>query len=478
MRLRRCRAPLALAVLALAPAAGAHPGSATHPLRVAPDGRHLVDADGRPFLYLADTAWQLFHRLTREEADRYLRDRAEKGFTVVQAVVLGLDGIAVPNAYGERGLLENDPRTPNERYFAHVDWIVDRAGALGMTVAMLPSWGDVWHSRQNEPGPRVFDEENGLVYGRFIGRRYRDRPVIFVLGGDRNVETPGDLAVVRALAAGLRETAPAHLITYHPRGPGRSSDVLHGEAWLDFDMIQSSHAGRGPDTGVNVAHDRALDPPKPTLDGEPRYEALIVGFYNNGHDPALRFDDYDVRVAAYRSLLAGAAGHTYGNNNVWQMWSPGRESALGAGTPWYEALDHPGAFQMGHLRRLFESRPWQKLEPAQDLLMGPNLPGEGFVRAALASDRSFAFVYSPRGEPVAVDQGRLGAVDVTAWWFDPRYGRAYAVHTGVGTAVQFFTPPSSGRGCDWVLVLDDAGRGFDPPGTAPNPGLREDGAGR
>jgi len=439
--------------------------AAEHPLRVSADRRHLVDARGEPFLYLADTAWQLFHRLTREEAEAYLADRARKGFTVVQAVALGLDGLDVPNAYGEHGLVSKDPRRPNEAYFAHVDWIVERAGALGLTVGLLPSWGDVWHSRQNAPGPKVFDAASALAYGRFVGRRYRARPVIFILGGDRNPETEADREIVRAMAAGIRETAPERLITYHPRGPGRSSDVFHREDWLDFDMIQSSHAGRGADTGLFVEHDRALSPPKPTLDGEPRYEAIIVGFYNQGADPALRYDDYEVRLSAYRALLAGAAGHAYGNNNVWQMWTPDRKPELGANTPWHEALDHPGAFQMGHLRRLLESRPWQELEPAQDLVLGANAAGDGFVRAALAADRSFALVYSPRGETVSVDQARLGAVDVTSWWFDPRYGRAYKLHTGVGTGIQFFTPPSSGRGCDWILVLDDASRGFPAPGA-------------
>jgi len=434
------------------------------PLRVAEDGRHLVDGEGRPFLYLADTAWQLFHRLTREEAVRYLDDRAAKGFTVIQAVVLGLEGLDVPNAYGELGLIDHDPRRPNPAYFAHVDWVVEQAAARGLVVGMLPTWGDVWHSRQNRPGPKVFDAANAGDYGRFIGRRYRGRPVIFILGGDRNAETPEDYAIVRALAAGIEAEAPENLITYHPRGPGRSSDFFHQDTWLDFDMIQSSHTGRGADTGVNVEHDRGLQPAKPTLDGEARYEAVIVDFYNRGADPALRFDDYDVRLAAYRAMLAGAAGHTYGDNDVWQMWVPGREPAIGANTPWYQALDHPGAFQMGHLRRLFESRPWEKLEPAQGFVVDPKQPWAGYVRAAVASDGSFAFIYSPRGEPIAVDQSRLGALDVTSWWFDPRYGRAYPIHTGVGTAVQFFTPPSSGRGCDWVLVLDDASRGFPPPG--------------
>ena len=106
------------------------------------DGRHLVQADGRPFFYLADTAWSLFHRLTREEADLYLRNRAAKGFTVIQAVALSEnDGLRTPNAYGERPLLENDPRRPNEKYFAHVDWVVDRAAELGLTVAHAPHLG-------------------------------------------------------------------------------------------------------------------------------------------------------------------------------------------------------------------------------------------------------------------------------------------------------------------------------------------------
>jgi hypothetical protein len=293
---------------------------------VSADGRHLVQADGRPFFYLADTAWSLFHRLNREEADIYLRNRAAKGFTVIQAVALSEnDGLRTPNAYGERPLVENDPRRPNEKYFAHVDWVVDRAGELGLTVALLPTWGDKWHSRQNEPGPKVFnDAATARDYARFIGRRYGSRSVIFVLGGDRNVETAEDLALTRAFAEGLKETAPKTLVTYHPRGPGRSSDALHREPWLDFNMIQSSHTGRGSDNGGNVEHDRALEPPKPTLDGEPRYEALTVDFYMRGANPAVRFDDSDVRMAAYRALLAGAAGHTYGNNSIWQMWAPGR----------------------------------------------------------------------------------------------------------------------------------------------------------
>lgn len=51
-------------------------------LRVTANHRWLEHADGRSFLWLGDTAWELFHRLTREEACLYLSNRAAKGFTV------------------------------------------------------------------------------------------------------------------------------------------------------------------------------------------------------------------------------------------------------------------------------------------------------------------------------------------------------------------------------------------------------------
>jgi hypothetical protein len=57
-------------------------------LKVSPNHRFLMYADGTPFFYLGDTAWELFHRLTLQESKRYLDDRAGKNFNVIQAVVL------------------------------------------------------------------------------------------------------------------------------------------------------------------------------------------------------------------------------------------------------------------------------------------------------------------------------------------------------------------------------------------------------
>jgi hypothetical protein len=262
-------------------------------LRVSPNQRFLEYQDGTPFFYLGDTAWEVFHLLNREEVDQYLRNRAEKGFTVIQAVVLAeLGGLEAPNAYGHRPITGKDPTRPNEPYFEHVDYVVERAEALGLVIGMLPTWGSLWKSSG------IFTPDRARIYGRFLGERYRSKPIIWILGGDHNPETDGERAILDAMAHGIKEGDKGrHLITFHPRGPGLSSDYFHKANWLDFNMFQSSHAARDHDNGLFAEHDYQLRPPKPTLDGEPRYEDIPVGFYNAGVNPDQRFDDYDVRQA-------------------------------------------------------------------------------------------------------------------------------------------------------------------------------------
>jgi hypothetical protein len=432
-------------------------------LRISADGRRIIHADGAPFFWLGDTAWELLHRLTREEADVYLRDRAQKGYSVIQTVVLAeRDGLRTPNAYGDVPLLDHDPTRPNGAYFEHVDYVVRRADSLGLYVGMLPTWGDKFN-KQWGIGPEVFTPQNAQVYGRFLGRRYRDAPIIWILGGDRNPEDDEDLAIIRAMATGLRQGAGGtHLITYHPQGGGASFQWFHDDDWLDLNLFQSGHGTVDNRNYERTAEGYALEPAKPVIDGEPRYEDHPVNWNpENGW-----FDAFDVRQAAYWSVLAGAAGHTYGNHNVWQMLAPGRDPISSARTPWREALGHPGAAQMGFMRRLFLSRPFLDLIADQATLVDEPSDGPAHVRAARGRDGSYLFVYTPTGRPVTVDLTFLSDTTGRAWWFDPRTGTAMEIGTFARTAEQLFDPPGEeARGNDWVLVIDAASRMYPPPGS-------------
>lgn len=442
------------------------------PLRVSQDGRYLEHADGTPFFWLGDTAWELFHRLTREEADLYLEDRRGKGFTVIQAVALAeLDGLNTPNPYGHTPLVENDPTRPDVReglrndYWDHVDFVVDRAAQKGMYIGLLPTWGDKFNKKWGV-GPEVFTPENARVYGRFLGERYREKPIIWILGGDRNPDDEEDLAITRAMAAGIEEGAGgAPLMTYHPQGGARSWTWFHEDEWLDLNTFQSGHNRLDNPNYELTQEGYGLSPTKPVLDAEPRYEDHPVDW-----KPEEKgwFGEFDVRQAAYWSVLAGAAGHTYGNHNIWQMWQPGREPVSWARTPWREALRQPGSRQMGHLRRLFESRPFSELVPDQSLLAGAVGSGGEHQRAARASDGSFLLAYTPFGRPLSVRLDRLRGPRVRAYWFDPRTGAARMIGTFARAGTRTFNPPGNERrGNDWVLVLDSGDAAFPaPPGVA------------
>lgn len=429
-------------------------------LRISDNRRFIVQDRSRPFFYLGDTAWELLHRLNREDASLYLRDRAAKGFTVIQTVALAeLNGLTDPNPYGDLPLLEQNPARPNEPYFRHVDWVVQRAGSLGLHVGMLPTWGDKVNKKWGA-GPEIFTPDNAETYGRFLGTRYREARVIWILGGDRPVETDRHLEIWRAMAAGIRRgDGGAHLITFHPSGWQSSSDRLHGEPWLDFNMLQSGHSARNAANYGLIEKDYRREPPKPCMDGEPCYEDHPVNWKDeNGY-----FDDYDVRKALYWGLFAGAHGHTYGCQPIWQMWAPPRSKVSFVRRTWREALALPGSGQVQHAKRLVLSRPFLARVPDQTLIASDPGKGGEHVRACRDAEGRYAYIYLPVGQPVSVQTSRLSGRRLRAWWFDPRNGRAQDAGEHASAGSVGFAAPSSGSGQDWVLVLDDGGRRYKAP---------------
>jgi hypothetical protein len=430
--------------------------------KVASNHRFLAHADGTPFFYLGDTAWELFHRLSIEDSRRYLDDRAGKGFNVIQAAVLAeLDGLSTPNADGDRPLIDNDPGRPNEAYFHHVDVVVDMARARGMFIGMLPTWGDKV-TKAWGVGPVIFNPANAKQYGVFLGRRYRDRPnIIWILGGDR--DATGFEAVWSAMAAGLREGDEGrHLITYHPSGDRSSSQWFQKEPWIDFNLMQSGHGRKDGANFAMIEKDYELTPVKPTIDGEPRYENHPVAWKPEQFG---WFDDYDARQAAYWAVFAGAAGHTYGCNDIWQMKTEQREPMSLARGVWQEGLNLPGAGQMQYLRRLMESRPFFSRVPDQGLI--PSDPPEGPDHMQGTRGDGYAFVYFPQGKPAVVATGRVSGRKLHAWWYNPRNGENTSLGIFKKVESKTFNPPGSPRrGNDWVLVLDDAGKRFGFPGQA------------
>jgi hypothetical protein len=438
-------------------------------LKVSENQRFLVFEDGTPFFYLADTGWELFHRLSKKDAEKYLENRRQKGYTVIQAVALAeLDGLNVPNAEGEKPLVDNNPTKPNEKYFAHVDWVVKKAAEKGIFIGFLPTWGDKWNKKWGN-GPEIFTPENSASYGEFLGKRYKNSPnVIWIVGGDRPVETDLQRQIVVAMAQGLRKgDGGNHLISFHPTGGNGSAQYFHNEAWLDFNMRQNGHSNSYTERYHMTLKDYNLEPTKPVFDGEPIYEDHPINFKPDefGHSVAA-----DVRRPLYWDLFSGAFGHTYGHHSVWQMYAPDKQPINRPLMPWYEAIDQPGAGQMIYGRLLMESRPFLTRIPDNSIIVTDNIPssvpGAGAYSFVATRDKngSYAMVYAPVGRKFSVKMDVIKGSNVVAWWYNPRNGEAKQIGKFKNSGVQIFNPPAPGESLDWILVLDDESANFNAPG--------------
>ena len=430
-------------------------------LKVSENKRFLIHEDGTPFFYLGDTGWELFHRLNKADAEKYLENRRAKGFTVIQAVALAeLDGLNTPNMEGNKPLINNDPLKPNEAYWQHVDWVIKRAAEKGIYIGLLPTWGDKVDPQRWGKGPKIFNKENAFQYGKWIGSRYKDYTnIIWINGGDR--QGGGDnFPVWEALAEGIKSVDKNHLMTFHPMGENSSSEWFHNSSWLDFNMSQTGHGQRSYAAYKRfIVRDYNLSPLKPCLDGEPRYEDHPVNWNPNVMG---WFDEADVRQALYWNLFSGAFGHTYGCHPIWQMKTPEREAVGLARNNWYDVLDLPGAGDLIHARRLIESRPFTSRVPDQSLIEPFYFPETDYVVATRGE--GYAFVYFPTGWSAEIDLRKFGIDAIHAYWYDPRTGETTLIETIEVMKIWKFTPPSNGRGNDWILILDDASKGFNLPG--------------
>jgi hypothetical protein len=425
------------------------------PLKIGQSGRYFVDQNEVPFFIHGDTPWSLIGQVSREDAELYIQDAASRGFnSIIVTLVEGYYADNAPaNFYGVVPFTTpNDFTTPNEPYFEHADWVINKAAEYGLQVVLAPNYlgccNDGWANALRDDN----SEADATWFGEWVGRRYRNFPnLMYAWGNDLD---PADLrAKIRAMAQGVKATDPNHLQTYHAWQKSALDAWDASESWLDFNITYTYEPVQ-----IDSLEDFNRSPFLPYFLFESHYENDFGGM------GAAR-----TRQQAYTALLSGAAGHHYGNNPIWHM----NGNPADGSTNWKNHLDDEGRADMQHVRRLFESREWFTLVPDQAHLLVTSGIGSGdsFVAAALSEDSATAIIYFPRRTTISVDLGQISGPSKTGWWFNPRDGSAAEIGTLGGSGSMSFTPPS---GNDWALVIDDSSRGFGAPGeeaavVRPNP---------
>jgi hypothetical protein len=415
-------------------------------VRLSPNRRHLVWANGDPFFWLADTAWNGVLRATETDWERYLDVRRQQEFTAVQFVSTEWRG-------GRRLLGEERAYTGTERIRVHPGFFRRRDGKVAAinSAGLIAAPVILWALGEDDPGQSL-PEEDAVRLARYIVARWGAYHVVWFLGGDGNYL--GEKAerwrrIGRAAFPGSRD----RLVTMHPCGQTWVAPEFRGEPWYDFVGYQSGHGSSEEHLDWLVAGppatDWPTDPPLPIINLEPNYEGHPSYHANR------TFAAHEVRRAACWSLLVSPpAGVSYGTNPIW-VWSargeiPEGHDSIGHVASWQDGLDLPGIASMSRLRSFFETLPWWTLRPAPDLLIVQ--PGdedsECFVAAALSQDGDIAVAYTPTPDPLHLNVDLLPNRPVVCW-YDVRTGEwtdACAVPDESGV----IAPPGEG---DWLLCV-------------------------
>ncbi len=414
---------------------------AAFPLKAEPGARYLTDRNGKPFLIHGDTAWSLIADPSREEVDIYIADRRARGFNaiLVNLIEHKFARKAPRNFYEDLPFSKpGDFTKPNEAYFAHADWVLQRAREAGLLVLLTPAYIGTSGGEEGWWSDMIRAGDDALrAYGRFLGKRYGGFDnIVWVHAGDYD---PPDKAPISAIAEELKNAAPGQLHTVHNAPETFVPDFWRGASWLDLTSVY---------TYKPVCERMA----SAYLDRQIRSAFLFESAYENEHGADAR----RIRTQAYHALLCGASGHLYGNNPVWRFHDKG---IYPAPYEWWPALGSPGAQSMTHLIDLFSGLPWWNLIPDLEgkFITDGRGDGEERVAAAIAEDGSMAVLYFPTERKITADLGRLKDGSIEAVWFDPTSGRMAqtdqipADRPGGHT----FAPPglnASGDG-DWLLIL-------------------------
>src|SRR4051794_15262433 len=176
-------------VLPITAEKGGQDAGAKFPLRVSEDGRRLLDSGGQPFLVLGDAGWSLIAQLDAADAERYLSDRARRGFNsiIVNLLEHKFASHAPATRDGVPPFLESGNfAKPNSAYFDFAHRCVEGAARRGLSAWLFPAYlgsggGDEgFFKEMKAAGPEAVRD-----YARFVGERFKDLPnIVWVIGGD------------------------------------------------------------------------------------------------------------------------------------------------------------------------------------------------------------------------------------------------------------------------------------------------------
>ncbi|NOJ47697.1 apiosidase-like domain-containing protein [Bradyrhizobium archetypum] len=456
---------------------GALPLPLRFPVALNSERSTFVDQDGNPCFACGDAPQYLIQQLSKPDMETYLFDRAARGINVLWMIAADKVYQSNPpnNLAGDAPFSGADFTNFNEPYWAHVDHVMRRCLAYGITVLLMPLFVGLKGTEGYLTSVRDTSDTVIEGYGTFLAERYKGFPnLIWLIGGDADPNNAVVYGKLDKLAMAIKAADPLHLMTMEanyvletggptPNGGYSSVDahtIAYGSIrpWLDINWVYEPLA-----TVVSGAQ-RCYSQGLPCLLGEDWYE--------------LEHSTTGVRSRAegYGAVLGGCTlGRLFGNGAIWPFNSPNAGNGINAGPPtWQSQLNSAGSVGQQLLGKLFRSRSFQLLVPDTSNVVMTAGADSGSV-CARTSDGRTIIVYLPSrerfwerlisgGRSVTIDMGKITDATnlATCNWYNPGTGTVTAGGDFANSGMRSFKSPDTG---DWVLVIDSAEARFRAPGT-------------
>ncbi|MCC6798055.1 MAG: DUF4038 domain-containing protein [Candidatus Hydrogenedentes bacterium] len=433
---------------------GTNPLYGSGRLRSAADKHHLEHMDGTPFLWIGDTWWMgLCARLNDDNFAALLRDRAAKGFSLVQIIAGPYPDMDAwdPRGAGPSGFpFEQDFARVNASYFADATRRIQAIVDAGLVPCIVGMWGYYL--------PQIGLDKVKRFWRNLVAR-FAAYPVVWCICGEATMpyylseKKEEDAAAQKAgwteVMRYVREIDGYHNpITIHPTQYGH--EQVDDPSLMDVDMLQTGHSDIEtiPNVIKSVRTALAHEPKLPIVNGEVNYEGIMGRCWQN-----------IIRLSFYHSMLNGVSGFTYGANGIWQVneqgkpYGPSPHGRAWGNTPWDEAMNLPGSRQVGLGGKFFARFAWWELQRQPDWYDESKKENDAYGVVVAGIPRKLRIAYAPMCWNPPTIKAIETDLQYSAYYFDPITGNEIALGPIKPDENGNWTPPFPPEVHDWVIFL-------------------------
>lgn len=390
------------------------------PLRISPNGRHITDNNGVPFLMVADVAWQMLRKLGYNDAVHYMDTRKSQSFNTFLVQLLP----ALPNQRNFNKMLpfqDNNISKPNKLYFDYFGKIIAAARERNLVVGIVVSRKS-WNA--------IFDAQNAEAwksYGAYVGKHFARYSNVIWIVSEEEYQTA---AQFEAIADGIRSVSEGQIIA--------SLSTCSPTSVNDSSKVRSDLKFIIPDSTVTPAEYAALANWQKNS-AEAALRPFLIA--NSEFPKEITDQSVLIRNQAYQSIMSAAAGFCH--MSTIKNFNP----------TWKVNIDKDGAEYIHELVKILKGIPWEYMAPENVSELLPDSTDKAEIGIVSLSNKKMSMLYLPESRPVKLNLSYLNGKDFAAVWYSPRTGKRWSGGEFKEVSQAVVQPPDSQPGWDWILLI-------------------------